>query len=237
MIGDHIFWPAVHLVLRFFLLLHSNLHLSMGLHTLFTFTLVPPQPLLPSCMHTWFTFTLVSPKPLMPSCMYKADIIIENNHNPNISTTFQFVCHEPSLVVCFMLSISRRLQHESCCVCKHKKTISMLDLDFVVAFSLCIRVFFARRHILSPVKTVRSNLHCKTTLQQKPVGRVTRWMPLTPLGQCKFGCSAPQDRVGRPPAHEGVIYAIYHESWMCIRNCKQNLANRGYFRRWSGWIS
>ena len=72
-------------------------------------------------------------------------------------------------------------------------------------------VFFARRHILSPVKTVRSNLHCKTTLQQNPVGRVTRWMPLTPLGQCRFGCSAPQDSVGRPPAHEGVIYAIYHE--------------------------
>ena len=96
---------------------------------------------------------------------------------------------------------------------------------------------FARRHILSPVKTVRSNLHCKTTLQQKRVGRVTRWMPLTPLGQCKFGCSAPPDPVGRPPAREGVIYAIYHESWMCIRNCKQNLANRGYFRRWSGWIS
>ena len=96
---------------------------------------------------------------------------------------------------------------------------------------------FARRHILSPVKTVRSNLHCKNTLQQKPVGRVTGWMPLTPLGQCKFGCSAPQDPVGRPPAHEGVIYAIYHESWMRIRNCKQNLANRGYFRRWSGWIS
>ena len=45
-------------------------------------------------------------------------------------------------------------------------------------------LFFARRHILSPVKTVRSNLHCKTTLQQNPVGRVTRWMPLTPLGQC-----------------------------------------------------
>ena len=97
-------------------------------------------------------------------------------------------------------------------------------------------LFFARRHILSPVKTVRSNLHCKNTLQQKPVGRVTRWMPLTPLGQSKFGCSAPQDPVGRPPAHEGVIYAIYHESWMCIRNCKQNLANRGYFRRWLGWI-
>ena len=98
-------------------------------------------------------------------------------------------------------------------------------------------LLFARRHILSPLKTVRSNLHCKTTLQQKPVGRVTRWMPLTPLGQCKFGCSAPQDPVGRPPAHEGVIYAIYHQSWMCIRDCKQNLANRGYFRRWSGWIS
>ena len=96
---------------------------------------------------------------------------------------------------------------------------------------------FARRHILSPMKTVRSNLHCKTTLQQKPVGRVTRWMPLTPLGKCKFGCSAPQDPVERPPAREGVIYAIYHESSMCIRNCKQNVANRGYLWRWSGWIS
>ena len=97
--------------------------------------------------------------------------------------------------------------------------------------------FFARRHILSPVKTVRSNLHCKNTLQQNPVGRVTRWMLLTPLGQWKFGCSAPRDPAGRPPAHEGVIYAIYHESWICIRNCKRSLANRGYFWLWSGWIS
>ena len=91
----------------------------------------------------------------------------------------------------------------------------------------------ARRHILSPVKTVRSNLHCKTTLQQNPVGRVTRWMPPSPLGQWKFGCSAPQDPVGRPPAHEGVIYAIYQESWVCIRDCKASLANRGIFRLWS----
>ena len=68
--------------------------------------------------------------------------------------------------------------------------------------------WFFFTHIFSPVKTVRSNLYCKTTLQQKPVGRVTRWMPLTPLGQCKFGCSAPQDPVGRPPAREGVIYDI-----------------------------
>ena len=97
--------------------------------------------------------------------------------------------------------------------------------------------FFARRHILSPVKTVRSNLHCKTTLQQNPVGRFTRWMPPTPLGQWKFGCSAPQDPAGLPPAHEGVIYAIYHEGLMCIQNCKRGLANRGYFRLWSGWIT
>ena len=76
---------------------------------------------------------------------------------------------------------------------------------------VCVLSFFARRHILSPVKTVQSNLHFKTTLQQKPVGRVTRRMPLAPLGQCKLECSAPQDPVGRPPAHMGDICNISKE--------------------------
>ena len=130
-----------------------------------------------------------------PMLLYLGHLVRQCNWAGETANTGVFASEGLQIVMCLL----ERLNMGDTLL-KYERTVATALLCHTAWHTAMPGQALARRHILSPVKTVASNLHCKTTLQQKPVGRVTRWMPLTPLGQCKFGCSAPQDPVGRPPA-------------------------------------